>query len=171
MLKDLIKKQLEDGYHGLPNDYPVPPINDNSLFYIQRNQNKNTVVYEINRCLDRTPNATFPLHVFWIKYNEGGEQKELDFIQNKLAYGYESKVIDRNTFEFNFVSYPALKLFLGKDKQESYRAFCNIDGQMSVLSNIYVYAEELGVFPDPKYIELFGKELNGSGSRYEKIFL
>lgn len=171
MLQDIINKQLEDGYKGLPKDYPTPPINENSLFYIQRNQNKNTVIYEINRCLDGSPNATFPIYVYWIKYNEGGEQKELNFIQNKLAYGYESKLIDRYTFEFNFVSYPALKLFVGKDKSDSYRAFCNIDGKMSVLTNIYVYAEELGVFPDPKYIELYGQEMKGYANRYEKIHL
>lgn len=171
MYRDSIKSQTELRYQGLPQDYPVPPFNDNSLFYVQRNQNKNTVVYEVNRNLDGSPNVECPIHVFWIKYNEGGEQKELNFIQNKLAYGYESKYINRYSFEFNFVSYPVLQLFLGKITSDRYQAYCKIEDKMSVLTNIYVYVEELGVFPQPKYIELFGKEMDGNQPRYQKIFL
>lgn len=171
MLKNSILNQLGDGSLGLPKDYPIPPVNDNSLFYIQRNQNKNTVVYELNRNLDGFPHADFPMHIFWIKYNEGGEQKELNYIQNKLAYGYESKAIDTHTFQFNFVSYPVLKFYIGKKVDQQYRVCCNIDNQMSVLQNIYVYAEELGVFPNPKFIELFGTDIETGKETYQKINL
>ena len=42
---------------------------------------------------------------------------------------------------------------------------------MSVLKNIYVYAEEFGVFPNPKFIELFGTDISNGSKKYEKIIL
>lgn len=171
MQSDLKKKYVDDGQLGLPIDYPVPPKNDNSLFYIQRNQNKNTIVYEVNRNMDGSPQTDFPINIFWIKYTEGGVQGELNYIQNKLAYGYKAKMIDYHTFEFKFVSYDALQLFIGQAEDNKYQVCCNICSNMSVLSNIYVHVEDFGVFPDPKFIELFGTDLKTGEAMYEKIYL
>ena len=53
--------KLQPGQAGLPADYPVPGKADDLLFYIQRNQNKNTVVYNLNRNLDGTVNKDLSL--------------------------------------------------------------------------------------------------------------
>ena len=45
-------RTLTQGEYGLPEHYPTPPRSDNLLFYIQRNHNMNTVVYEINKHMD-----------------------------------------------------------------------------------------------------------------------
>ena len=58
------------GQYGLPEHYPSPPISKDILFYIQRNQNLNTVVYELNRLHDGRINEEYPMHIYWIRYSE-----------------------------------------------------------------------------------------------------
>ena len=159
----------EPGLKGLPEDYPIPFENEDLLFYIQRNHNKNTIVYELNRTSSGEINPSCPMHVYWIQYMNGGLMSELNYFQNKLAYGYNSRVISSDVFQFHFVSYDQLKLFIVKNEEERYQTICKINGVMSVLSNIYVYAEELGVFPKVEFIELYGQQLETGIFTYEKI--
>ena len=159
------------GERGLPEHYPTPPESDELLFYIQRNQNLNTVVYELNRLHDGRINPEYPMHVFWLRYSENGEVQELNYIQNKLAYGYESNMISPEAFEFELVSYRDLKFFIGPDDEGAFHAHTRINGRMARISNIYVYVEDLGLFPDVKYIELYGECIDNSSFVYEKIYI
>lgn len=152
---------------GLPTDYPVPK-KEGLLFYIQRNQNINTVVYEVNINHTNDWNLEDPMKVYWIKYNELQEEQELNYIQNKLAYGYKSRVISPELVEFNFVSYDK-QFFIHKDKDFSFRVLTQLGNKRAVLTNMYVYAEEFGVFPEVKFVELFGVCVETQLPCYEKI--
>lgn len=152
---------------GLPKDYPIP-VKDGLLFYIQRNQNINTVVYEINLNQMGDWNLDEPMKVYWIKYNELQEEAELNYIQNKLAYGYRSRVISPELVEFEFVSYNK-KFFIRKQSNGTYQVTTRLMGKLSVLSNMYVYAEEFGVFPEVKFVELYGTCVETHCPCFEKI--
>lgn len=171
--KMLIEKKKTNlfGELGRPENYPTPEGFSDMLFFIQRNQNMNTVVYELNRLFDGSVNEEFPMHVFWVRYTENGKLTELNYIQNKLAYGYDSAIISHDAFEFSFVSYKKKKFFIGKNKEGKYRCYTNISGKQCVLTNVYVYAEELGVFPSVKYIELFGHDEEADTPVYEKLII
>lgn len=157
------------GERGLPEYYPCPPYSENLLFYIQRNQNTNTVVYELNRLLDGRINPEFPINVFWLRFSEDCKVQELNYIQNKLAYGYESTQINDVAFEFELVSYRRLKFYIGKDKDGRFKAYTKINGVMAIITNFYVFVEDFGLFPDVKYIELYGEDMDHSTYLYEKI--
>lgn len=158
------------GSSGLPDHYPRPPQTDKLLFYIQRNHNFNTVIYEANFLSNGTYiDKDHPMHAYWIKYTAGGEIEDLNYYQNKMAYGYTSQPINSDTFSFNFVSYEDLKLYIARNKKGHFQAFCHINQEMSVLKNIYVYAEALGVFPNVKFIELFGTQLETDLKVYQRI--
>lgn len=157
------------GENGLPENYPVPPLGSGSLFYIQRNHNMNTISYEVNHLHDGRINEEFPMHVFWIRYAENGEQKELNFIQNKLAYGYTSKMINPDCFEFSFVSYEKKKFYIDKKPNGQYAVYTQINNENAQLSNIYAYADELGAFPKLRYVEFYGYRINSDYPVYQKI--
>jgi len=170
MISNLSKNQyIDPGSSGLPTNYPVPPQTESLLFYIQRNHNLNTVVYELNYLASGEINQDYPMHAFWIRYNSGGDIAELNYYQNKLAYGYQSNMISPDSFEFSFVSYKDLVLYIGKGRDGKFGAFCRINHDMAKLNNIYVYAEEFGVFPNVKFIELYGQTLKTKVSIYERI--
>lgn len=159
----------EPGQSGLPKDYPIPEQTEDLLFYIQRNQNKNTVVYNLNRNNLGHIHQEFPMVVSWINYTNGGERKSLNQIQDKLAYGYSSEIINPETFQFHFVSYEELTFYIAKQKDKSFKTLVKINGELSELVNVYVYAEEFGVFPQVKFFELFGKSLDTQQSVYQRI--
>lgn len=173
MNSELKKKyQIDPGSKGLPKNYPAPPPDTDLLFYIQRNQNQDTIVYKLNRNLDGLINRDLPMHAYWIKYSEGGINKELNPIQTKLAFGYESQEISRDLYSFNFVSYKDLTFYIVKNQDsEKYEVIFDLNGKRIKLVNIYAYAVEFGVFPDVKFIEFYGIDPNSGLPSFEKITL
>jgi len=171
MLAHLNKTQIENyGEAGLPEEYPVPQDVDNLLFYIQRNLNTNTICYALNYNNVGEVNRDFPMKVFWIKYTTGGVVEELNFIQNK-AFGYTSKWISNDLFEFYMDSYERLRFFVARQEDGSYQVITKIGNENNRLKNIYVYADELGIFPNVKFIEIFGAEPQEGTAAYERILI
>lgn len=156
--KDFLDKETIPG--GLPVSYPIPQVND-MLFYIQRNQNTNTVVYQINYGPDKLINLNQPMTVYWIKYTQHGKIENLNFIQNKLAYGYEHDVISGDLIQFTFVSHPKTFYIVFDEKTGRHVVKTTFGKEMANLSNIYVYAEEYGAFPVVKFVDVYGLSQKG----------
>ena len=171
MITDLDKNKYPIyGERGLPTNYPIPKVSDNLLFYIQRNLNFNTVVYEINKNTSGQINQDYPMDVYWIKYSEHGQVQQLNFIQNNLAFGYKSKLINSETYSFKMVSADMFQFYITNiDGQHS--VITKINDQDAILSNIYVFADEVGLFPDVRYIEFYGNYLNNQFPAYQKVIL
>lgn len=75
--------------HGLARDslkFPVPRGNPKQLFFLQRSQNTNTVVYELN-FKNGVPDSNTPVHIFWICYADKSQKEELTSLQRQHAYG------------------------------------------------------------------------------------
>lgn len=171
MKSELNKKTYVDpGSRGLPAGYPVPPADDDLLFYIQRNLNHDTIVYELNRTPDGLINQHMPMHAYWIKYTRGGIHKELNKIQSELAYGYRSQDISEELYSFKFVSYADLTFYIAKDG-DKYRVHTEVNGRKMVVDHIYVYAQEFGVFPDVKFVEFYGVDATEGYDIYERIVM
>lgn len=156
---------------GLPADYPKPEPSENLLFYIQRNHNLNTIIYKININNQGIINESDPVLIQWIRFNESGQIKELTYLQNKLAYGCEFFKINQDSYEFKFVSYPKLTFFIGKNSNGSYAAFYRGRNGLIQLSNIYVHADEFGLFPDVKFIEFYGHDVDTNKKVLQKLKL
>lgn len=142
-----------------PVDYPIIEDYPELLFYIQRNQNHNTVIYEVNYTSDQLLNLNDPIRIHWLRfsgYNEV-EKQNLNYIQKKLAYGYRFNIISNTLLSFEIISYDEIKFFLGKDERGRYRAFFIENDTNVILESIYIYAEDLGVFPQVKWAEIYGK--------------
>lgn len=88
-----------------PLHFPTPKNIDNMLFYIQRDPNTNTAIYAINYQENGKINKSSPIKAYWIRYAEKGEKKDFNYIQRKFAYGIESKTLNNEDFELQFVSY------------------------------------------------------------------
>lgn len=172
MNSELKKKyQTDPGSMGLPQNYPIPPYDTDLLFYIQRNQNQDTIVYKINRNVDGLVNKYLPMDAYWIKYSEGGERRELNPIQSELAYGYISKEISPDLYSFQFVSYKALTFYIARNSSDRFEVVFQLNGKRIKLDHIYVYAMEFGVFPDVKFIEFYGNNFGNDMFAYEKIVI
>ncbi|HVZ26691.1 MAG TPA: DUF4833 domain-containing protein [Sediminibacterium sp.] len=149
-----VKKLFAD-----PQDtFPVPAGNPRQLFYLQRTTNTNTIVCELNPDNNGLPNAEDPVHVFWIRYPEGGQRKELNYIQRIFAYGMKSQAQGNGVYKLHFVSYKKQSLWLMPwAKDNKYHVFTNINQHQALLTRIFIKIDG-GSFWSPNivYMELKG---------------
>jgi hypothetical protein len=137
-------------------DFPVPAGNEKQLFFLQRTPNSNTIVCELN-CKDGIVDKENPIHVFWIRYQEGGKKQDLSYIQRKFAYGVKSKSIGDNKYELNFVSYKKYKMYLMQAADKQFHVYTTINNKQAILTRIYVEIKG-GSFwsPGVEYVEITG---------------
>jgi hypothetical protein len=141
-----------------PAGFPVPPANPKQLFYLQRTPNTNTIVCDIN-LVNGKPDEDEPVHVYWIRYTEQGQKKELNYIQRKFAYGIKSKKIADGRYELNFVSYKKLKMYLQMGADKQFHVYAAINNKMALLTRVFIQING-GTFwsPNVEYFEMAGTD-------------
>lgn len=137
---------------------PVPN-EEKQLFYLQRDPDENTIIYQLNM-VDNEVDAEEPVNVYWIRYAEGGTRKGLNFVQRTMAYGISHKVLGNGDFELRLAAYKGLPLRLSYcDKSKMYRVFASINNREAILDRIFVRIEGGSMFnPDIAYFELSGRD-------------
>ncbi len=151
-------------------NYPIPPKTDKRLFYIQRNHNSNTIIYDANYNSSGQLISDKPVDVYWLRYDEDGRRMELRTIEKKFAYGVKSKKLGKpNQYELELVAYDKRKLLLKKTSDNKFVAYMKIGGTMSILDHLYIFADNSSWWPKVKYIELFGYDAKTGSKTYEKI--
>ncbi|MBL7681802.1 MAG: DUF4833 domain-containing protein [Flavipsychrobacter sp.] len=148
---------------------PTPFGIENLLFYVQRTPNTNTIVYSLN-IKNGVLQDNNPVHIFWIRYADKGEHRELNFIQRKFAYGLTTKKTDKDRYELRFVSYDSFPLLLKKGTDGQFRVFTKIKGTDAILQRIYIKING-GTFwyPNVVYIELKGNDATTGATVIERI--
>jgi len=147
-----------------PLHFPTPKNIDNMLFYIQRDPNTNTAIYALNYEEDGKINKRNPVKAYWIRYAEKGEEKDFTYIQRKFGYGIESKSLNNEEFQLQFVSYKKLPLTLKKiDSDQKYHVFVSVNQKKIQVEKIFVRIEG-GTFwlPNVKYAEVTGIETSSN---------
>lgn len=141
--------------------FPVPSGNPNQLFYLQRTTNTNTIVCELNYDKNGQLNEESPVHVFWIRYPEGGMRKELNYIQRVFAYGIKASPQGNGTYKLHFVSYRKQTLWLmPSQKDNKYHVYATINQKQAQLSRIFIKVDG-GSFWSPNivYMEMKGVDV------------
>jgi len=142
-----------------PLTFPKPGKIPNMLFYLQRDPNINTVIYSLNISESGILDQDRPVNVYWIRYAEKSVKKELSYIQQKFAFGVESRKLSSVEFEFHLTSYKKLLLYLKKSPQDSsYHVFTTVNNSQIQLDRIFVRIKGGTLFkPNIAYIDLEGK--------------
>jgi hypothetical protein len=151
--------------------FPVPAHTANRLFYIQRSNNSNCVIYDANLLKNSSLNAENPVHTYWIRYAEGGKVQELSAIQRSMAYGlhFENHPKKAGQYVGHFLAYKKRKFIVTLDREQKPVAFFPINGKMQILEHVWVQVDEDGLFPKIHYIELFGRDAQTGAKVYEKF--
>jgi phosphatidylglycerophosphate synthase len=137
--------------------FPVPTNLPHMLFYMQRTPNSNTIIYDLNIQKDGKLDEDEPVNVYWIRYADGGEKKDLNYIQRKFAYGIKVKNLGNDKYSIHSVAYAKKEMFLMKSPSGDYHVYAKIGNTMAILNRIYLQIEG-GTFwfPNVVYIELKG---------------
>jgi hypothetical protein len=151
--------------------FPTPTGIANQLFYLQRDPNTNTIIYQLNVNAQGQVNWQEPIRVFWMRYAEGGQPKALNFVQRRFAYGLKARQVQPDACELRFVSYGKMPFYLTKSPaDDQYHVYATIDRKRAVLRRIYVRIEG-GSFwaPNVKYVELSGTDEATGANVTERI--
>ena len=122
--------QTADKSNPSPLKFPTPKGIANQLFYLQRDPNLNTLIYELN--LDKSGNLieSQPILAYWIRYDENQAKKDLSYVQKKFAYGIDAKKLGKDQFELRFVSHKKLPLYLSKSADDKkYHVYVTINNK------------------------------------------
>lgn len=151
--------------------FPIPPNNSNSLFYLQRTPNSNTIICELNETggvLDKDE----PVRVLWIRYSEQRQREDLTWIQRHFAYGLKERDLGNDEYELRFVSYKKIPMYLRRSPVDNKRhVFVSIDGKQAILQRVYIRIDPGGSFwsPNVKYLELKGVDTQNGKELVERI--
>ncbi|WP_311182212.1 DUF4833 domain-containing protein [Hymenobacter volaticus] len=138
--------------------FPTPKGIANQLFYLQRDPNTNTVIYQLNVNGAGKLNEDEPIRIFWIRYAEQGQRQDLDFIQRKFAYGVNAKKLAPEKYELKFFAYGKIRFYLMRSSTDkAFHVYTTVANQQMVLDRIFLRIEG-GTFwvPNVKYVELTG---------------
>lgn len=154
-----------------PPDFPIPPKNENYLFFLQRNRNKNTIVYDAKLQPDGSFDRSEPIDVYWRRYNgtAKGHRDELKWIEQKFAYGYNSKPDGNGGYWIELTAYGGRKIHLEKDADGKPVATVEINGKQCRLEYIWVFADESGAWPTVIHVDIHGKDLATGKKQTERI--
>jgi phosphatidylglycerophosphate synthase len=153
-----VYSQTQDHSNPSPLKFPTPKGISNQLFYLQRDPNINTIICALNTDGKGVVNATDPVHVYWLRYADDNETKELGYVQRKFAYGIESKALAKDQYELRFVSHKKLPMYLIKSEEDKkYHVYVTVNNKKIQIERIFLRIEG-GSFwlPNVKYVEIKG---------------
>lgn len=165
----MLSAQDWKGREDWPDDFPRPEKTSKSLFYIQRNLNKHTIIYDLNLNEKGELNLDDPIDNYWKQYESTGLRRELSWLESWLAYGYRAKKIKNDGFRIKLRAHKERFLYL-KKVEEKWRAVIEINGEESYLTHIYAYADESGILPDVLHVDIFGLDMKTGAVVKERIY-
>ncbi|HWK98667.1 MAG TPA: DUF4833 domain-containing protein [Parapedobacter sp.] len=165
----LAAQERESAKKVVVNNLPVPH-EPNQLFYLQRDPDDNTVIYQLN-IVDGVVDADKPVNVYWIRYAEGGVRKDLNFMQRTMAYGISTQALANGDFEIRLAAYKDHPLRLGYcQTDKTYKVYTAINNRESVLERIFVRIDGgSALSPNILYFELTGRDVTTRALVSERI--
>lgn len=165
----LAAQERESAKKIVVDSLPVPD-EPNQLFYLQRDPDDNTVIYQLNVVDDVVDDAK-PVNVYWIRYAEGGTRKDLNFVQRTMAYGISHKALGNGAFELRLAAYEDHPLRLAYcKKSQAYKVYTSIDNREAVLERIFVRIDGgSALSPNIMYFELTGRDTTTQARVSERI--
>ena len=152
-------------------DFPVPPHSKKSLFYIHRNLNNHSVVYEVNTLKDGSIDSENPFKIYWIREGEKQKYRELNYMERTFAYGLKTVTLGNGKYRGTFVAKKERYIDAYLDDKGQATALMKIDNKISKLVKIFVQVAEDGWWPKVAYVEFFGTDFKTNLPTYEKLLI
>lgn len=152
---------------------PMPKTSENTLFYLQRSKNTNTVMYEAK--VDRTGQLVrdLPVNAYWLDYELGENVKnDLSYFERTAVYGVETEELkDGNgSYVMRLKAFKDRAVTVAKNRMGKYEGLMHINGKKAVLKRIFIEAKEGLLTPTVIHVDLFGTDPSTGESVFERIF-
>jgi hypothetical protein len=146
------------------------PHDKDMLFYAQNSINNNVLVYALNWTKNGDLDSDEPVTVYWRRYSDHGQRRELNFFERYIALGLVSNVEAPGRWSIRMIGWRerAVNIEIGADRRP--RATFEIDHRP--LTPLYVWVEADGgrFIPSIRHVDLFARAESGKGVVRERIF-
>lgn len=105
------------------------------LFQFERSTNRNYICYDVN-LKDGKLDIKEPVHAYWIRVEDGGEKKELSFLQFNFAFGYKVDSKKENEVTIHLSPYKKLPIRICK-RNGKWMALVTMEGQEMQLTKMF----------------------------------
>jgi hypothetical protein len=144
---------------------PLPRLELSRSSSSQRNTNANVVHYDAQLTADGKLDRKKPVIAYWVMLAQDGHRENLNWIEKKMAYGFNIKPYPSvNGYQMTIVAARQRSIIV-KKVGNAVRAEIVIDGRPAILEKMYIEASGHTV----RYLELYGKDVQTGGKRFEKI--
>ena len=136
------------------------PNDPNQLFFLQRSMNANTIVYAARVGADGKLDPKSPVDVYWRRFNDQGERKELGTLERYLAFGVNTRPGKvKGEYLFEFKALPGRAMILRQAANGKFQLTGQI-GPYTVRPHfIFVDLDETSLVPRVQYLYLHGQDL------------
>ena len=152
---------------------PIPKASENTLFYLQRSKNTNTVMYEAK--VDQTTGQLvrdLPVNAYWLDYEVGENVKsDLSYFERTAVYGVEAEEAkDGNgSYIMRLKAFKDRAVTVARNKLGKYVGLMTINGRKAILKRIYIEAKEGMLTPTVVHVDLFGIDPKTGEKVFERI--
>jgi len=152
-------------------DYPSPDESEQGMvFYVQRSLNANTVVYAARLTAEGRLDPEQPIEAYWRVYERGGRRSQLDWKEQRLAYGVQWEPHQHAGYRVHIVSRKERQAHLFQDAFGALRLVGLVSGRQAHLSCAYVQLEDdRATIPSVRYVDLYGRDLETGDFLHERI--
>lgn len=130
------------------------PVQGERLFRITRNKNDNIVFYDV-RHKDGRLDKDNPVSVYWMIPSKKNKLENLNFIERTKAYGF-SVVKSYGQDSVDIMLTAGKKPIRVTVRGGRWIALAALDSQEVAIDSVYVMAEESGITPTVKWVEVIG---------------
>jgi hypothetical protein len=144
---------------------PAHAEDPHSVFFIQRNKNRNEVHYSVSVDEGCRPHGDDPVKNYWLRLEEGPSvEKSLKLLQ-QVGYGIKSQKVTDDGVLVVLRALPARPINVVVSREGvhcSAAAYMTIGGDKAHFERAYVFAKDGFLLPEVKYVDLFGKRDDGT---------
>jgi hypothetical protein len=151
---------------------PIPKASENTLFYLQRSKNTNTVMYEAK--VDRSGRLAkdSPVNAYWLDYEVGENVRtDLSYFERMSVYGVDTEELNdgNGSYLMRLKAFKKRAVTVTKNKLGRYVGFMDINGKRAVLQRIFIEAKEGMLTPTVVHVDLFGIDPKTGEKVFERI--
>jgi len=131
-----------------PIGYATEPPANEVLFILERNTNRNQVVYELKHADESQTTET--IHPYWRMLARDGHLEELNSIEKSQIYGVDQVERTRDFIRFEIAALPSYPIMVLRN---SGSAFIHLLGEDRVIKRVFVHVSG-GLIPSVDSIEI-----------------
>lgn len=152
-----------------PAHFPVPD-DPHQVFFLQRSMNSNTVVYTARFDAQGNLDRRQPLDIYWRRYNDQGERRELNRIERLFAFGVSvRRTREPGVFRINFRAVPQFNMTLRQEGPFRAALYGSHEMYSGRLVNIYLELADSRFIPQIDHVRLV--VLDPETSRYKDVHI